>query len=109
VEYAVRLQSLFHFTGRRRAAQDVEHRTIRIGRHVLSTYDFGQGPPVVLLMAWAATKLSYLPLLPALARSHRVIVPDLPGHGELTKPRAASTPQYFAAVIRDRLDELEAT
>jgi pimeloyl-ACP methyl ester carboxylesterase len=68
---------------------------------------FGQGPPVILLHGLGATKLSYLPLLPALARNHRVIVPDLPGHGESTKPRAAYTPQYFAAVIRDLFDELD--
>jgi pimeloyl-ACP methyl ester carboxylesterase len=107
VEYAVRMQSLFHFTGRRRTAQDLEHRPIHVGKHVLSTYVFGQGPPVVLLHGLAATKLSYLPLLPALARTHRVIVPDLPGHGESTKPRASYTPAYFAQVILGLLDELE--
>lgn len=107
VEYAVRMQSLFHFTGRRRAAQDLEHRPIRVGRHVLSTFVFGRGSPVVLLHGLGATKLSYLPLLPGLARTHRVIVPDLPGHGESTKPRASYTPGYFAQVIRGLLDELD--
>jgi pimeloyl-ACP methyl ester carboxylesterase len=61
---------------------------------------------VVLLHGLGATKLSYLPLLPALAREHRVIVPDLPGHGESTKFRAAYTPAYFAEVIGGLLDEL---
>ncbi|HKX25608.1 MAG TPA: alpha/beta fold hydrolase [Actinomycetota bacterium] len=107
VEYAVRMQSLFHFTGRRRSPQDLEHRPIRVGRHVLSSFVFGQGRPVLLLHGLAATKLSYLPLLPALARDHRVIVPDLPGHGESTKPRADYTPSYFARVIHGLLDELE--
>jgi pimeloyl-ACP methyl ester carboxylesterase/putative sterol carrier protein len=106
VEYAVRMQSLFHFTGRRRTAQDLEHRPIHVGDHVLSTFVFGRGSPVVLLHGLAATKLSYLPLLPALARTHRVIVPDLPGHGESTKPRASYTPGYFATVVHDLLDEL---
>ena len=106
VEYAVRMQSLFHFTGRRRTAQDLEHRSVRVGRHVLSSFVFGHGPPVVLLHGLAATKLSYLPLLPALARNHRVIVPDLPGHGESTKPRASYTPGYFASVILGLFDEL---
>jgi pimeloyl-ACP methyl ester carboxylesterase len=107
VEYAVRMQSLFHFTGRRRSAQDLEHRPIRVGGHVLSSFVFGQGPAVLLLHGLAATKLSYLPLLPALARDHTVIVPDLPGHGESTKPRADYTPPYFAQVIHGLLDELE--
>lgn len=105
-EYAVRMQSLFHFTGRRRTPQDLEHRTLRVGRHVLSSYVFGQGPPVLLLHGLASTKLSYLPLLPALARGHTVVVPDLPGHGESTRPRASYTPAYFARVIHRLLDEL---
>ncbi|MGH2677004.1 MAG: alpha/beta fold hydrolase, partial [Actinomycetota bacterium] len=106
VEYAVRMQSLFHFTGRRRSHQDLEHRPILVGRHLLSSFVFGQGPPVLLLHGLAATKLSYLPLLPALARDHTVIVPDLPGHGESTKPRADYTPSYFARVVQGLLDEL---
>jgi pimeloyl-ACP methyl ester carboxylesterase len=106
VEYAVRMQSLFHFTGRLRSSQDPEHRAIRVGRHLLSSFVFGKGPPVLLLHGLAATKLSYLPLLPALAHRHTVIVPDLPGHGESTKPRAAYTPPYFAEVVRGLLDEL---
>jgi pimeloyl-ACP methyl ester carboxylesterase len=106
VEYAVRMQSLFHFTGRRRGPQDVEHRSVRAGRHLLSSLVFGQGPDVVLLHGLGATKLSYLPLLPALAREHRVIVPDLPGHGESTKPRVAYTPALFAGVVKGLFDEL---
>ena len=107
VDYAVRMQSLFRPSERERTPQDLEHVTVRAGGHDLSTFAFGHGPPVVLLHGLAATKLSYLPLLPALAERYRVIVPDLPGHGETTKPRARYTPPYFARVIRELFDELE--
>lgn len=107
VDHAVRMQSLFHFSGRPRTPQDLEHFTLRVAGHDLSTYVFGEGPPVLLLHGLGATKLSYLPLLPALARSYRVIVPDLPGHGESTKPRADYTPRYFAEVIQALLDRVE--
>jgi 4,5:9,10-diseco-3-hydroxy-5,9,17-trioxoandrosta-1(10),2-diene-4-oate hydrolase len=60
----------------------------------------------VLLHGLAATKLSYLPLLPALAERYTVIVPDLPGHGESDKPRARYTPEYFAKVIHALFDEM---
>lgn len=108
VEYAVRMQSLFRPSGRERTPQDLEHVTIRAGGLALSSFVFGEGPTVVLLHGLGATKLSYLPLLPALAGQYRVVVPDLPGHGESSKPRADYTPGYFAGVVEELLDEVGA-
>jgi pimeloyl-ACP methyl ester carboxylesterase/putative sterol carrier protein len=108
VEHAVRMQSLFRPNGRQRSPQDLEHVTIRAGGHALSCYAFGEGPPVILLHGLGGTKLSYLPLLGPLAQRHRVIAPDLPGHGESTKPRADYTPAYFAWVILGLLEALHA-
>jgi pimeloyl-ACP methyl ester carboxylesterase/putative sterol carrier protein len=107
VDHAVRMQSLFRPSARERTPQDLEHVTVDAAGLELSTFAFGQGPPVVLLHGLAATKLSYLPLLPALAERYRVIVPDLPGHGESSKPRSRYTPGYFARVIRAVLDRLD--
>jgi pimeloyl-ACP methyl ester carboxylesterase/putative sterol carrier protein len=106
VDYAVRMQSLFHPSERARTSQDLEHVTVHADGLELSAFAFGQGPPVVLLHGMAATKLSYLPLLPALAERYTVIVPDLPGHGESAKPRVRYTPPYFARVIRALFDEM---
>jgi pimeloyl-ACP methyl ester carboxylesterase len=41
----------------------------------------GDGPPVVLLHGPGEAAVGWLPVLPQLLRSHRVVVPDLPGHG----------------------------
>lgn len=41
-----------------------------------------QGAPVVLLHGFGASKENWLPLLPFLARRHRLFIPDLPGWGE---------------------------
>ncbi len=108
VDHAVRMQSLFHPSERPRTPQDLEHVTVYAGGHRLSAFAFGEGPAVVLLHGLAATKLSYLPLLPALAERYRVIVPDLPGHGESSKRRADEyTPSGFAATVLDLMGELE--
>ncbi|MGH2691727.1 MAG: alpha/beta fold hydrolase [Actinomycetota bacterium] len=107
VDYAVRMQSLFRPSKRERTPQDLEHITLRAAGLDLSAFAFGHGPPVVLLHGLAATKLSYLPLLPALAERYTVIVPDLPGHGESSKPRARYTPAYFARVIHALFDEMD--
>lgn len=41
----------------------------------------GQGDPVVLLHGYAQTSHMWLPLIPELAKTHRVIAPDLRGFG----------------------------
>jgi pimeloyl-ACP methyl ester carboxylesterase len=41
----------------------------------------GDGPPMVLLHGPGEFAAAWRPVLPRLARTHRLIVPDLPGHG----------------------------
>ncbi len=41
----------------------------------------GDGPPLVLLHGWALHAGLFAPIVPALARQHRVHAVDLPGHG----------------------------
>jgi pimeloyl-ACP methyl ester carboxylesterase len=42
----------------------------------------GDGPPLVLLHGPGAYGLQWLRVLPGLLTTHRVVAPDLPGHGE---------------------------
>lgn len=42
----------------------------------------GDGPPIILLHGPGESSLWWMRVVPKLARTHRVIVPDLPGHGE---------------------------
>jgi pimeloyl-ACP methyl ester carboxylesterase len=42
----------------------------------------GDGPPVLLLHGPGESSLWWMRVIPKLARTHRVIVPDLPGQGE---------------------------
>ncbi|HEX3707452.1 MAG TPA: alpha/beta fold hydrolase [Mycobacteriales bacterium] len=44
-------------------------------------------PPVILTHGLGATNASMLPLVPDLARDHRVIAPDFPGFGASAAPR----------------------
>ena len=41
----------------------------------------GDGPPVVLLHGPMANATHWMGIIPGLVATHRVIVPDLPGHG----------------------------
>jgi pimeloyl-ACP methyl ester carboxylesterase len=46
----------------------------------------GDGPPMVLLHGPGEFAAAWLPVLPDLVRTHRVIAPDLPGHGASGTP-----------------------
>jgi pimeloyl-ACP methyl ester carboxylesterase len=46
----------------------------------------GQGDPVVLLHGWPQTWYEWRHIMPALARNYTVIVPDLRGLGDSSKP-----------------------
>jgi pimeloyl-ACP methyl ester carboxylesterase len=66
----------------------------------------GAGKPVVLLHGLGATNASMLPPLWDLARDHRVLAPDLPGFGESGKPVRTYDFPFFAAWLRDFLDQV---
>ncbi len=68
----------------------------------------GEGPPLVLLHALGESALDWRWVLPALARTHRVYAPDLPGFGDSAKPASDYSPAFFARFVTAYLDELGA-
>jgi pimeloyl-ACP methyl ester carboxylesterase len=72
-------------------------RSRRVTAAGLDTFylECGTGSPVILLHGLGATNASMLTSLWALSRHHRVIAPDLPGHGETAKPAARYDAAYF--------------
>jgi len=107
LDLAVRLQTLFKPYRRARTLSDLDQVEVEADGLTLSAYLVGKGRPVVLLHGLGGSKISWVPLLAPLAASHRVIVPDLPGHGESEKPRAEYSPRFFAKVVRHLFDDLE--
>jgi len=109
LDLAVRLQTLFRPYRRPRRIGDLDHVEVVAGGVRLSSYVLGRGHPVVLLHGLGGTKITWLPLLPGLSEGHRVIVPDLPGHGDSDKPRADYSPRFYARAVRGLLDQLGVT
>lgn len=61
----------------------------------------GEGPPLVLVHGLAGAAANWLELVPTLGRRHRLIVPELPGHGG--SPPLPAAPNLDAYADRVRL------
>lgn len=59
----------------------------------------GSGPPVVLVHGLGGAASNWIAIAPALAADHRVIVPELPGHGGSAPLPAAPTVDAFADAV----------
>jgi pimeloyl-ACP methyl ester carboxylesterase len=66
----------------------------------------GQGPAVVLLHGYAETSHMWLPLMPQLATSHTVIVPDLRGAGNSERPQSGYDKKTMAIDIHELVQQL---
>lgn len=68
--------------------------------------DAGSGEVLLLIHGMAGSSDAWRDLIPRLAKNHRVVAPDLLGHGQSTKPRGDYSLGAFAVWLRDFLDEL---
>lgn len=66
-----------------------------------SYIDKGEGKPLLLLHGWCMDKTVWQQQISALCENHRVIAPDLAGHGDSVSlaPQAGSFAEYAAEVI----------
>src|SRR2546423_5381114 len=56
----------------------------------------GEGPPLILVHGLGGAAANWTDLVPLLVRRHRLLVPNLPGHGGSTALPAVSGLQPFA-------------
>lgn len=106
LDLAVRMHTLFRPHERHRRPSDLDQVEVDAGGVSLSSYVVGKGEPLLLLHGLGASKVTWFPVLTALAEHHRVISPDLPGHGASEKPRADYSPRFYARTVRHLLDEM---
>jgi pimeloyl-ACP methyl ester carboxylesterase len=63
------------------AGAPVAERRLTLAGHPTAVLEGGDGPPVVLLHGPGEFAACWLRVIPELVRTHRVVAPDLPGHG----------------------------
>ena len=61
-------------------------------------------PPLLLIHGLGATKASWIPIVPQLAKDYRVYAVDLPGFGTSSKPRGKYNAPWFADHVFRFLD-----
>lgn len=84
-------------------------RFVLVGGLAVHLLDQGHGPAVVLLHGLGGSAFAWLPVVDELARSFRVIVPDLVGSGYSDKPPADYSLGFFARFVADLVTTLRLT
>lgn len=68
--------------------------------------EMGEGRPLVLIHGLADFHGTWSRVAPELAATHRVILPDLPGHGFSGRPDASYALEWYAGVMAKWIDAL---
>jgi pimeloyl-ACP methyl ester carboxylesterase len=75
--------------------------------HRMALTDVGSGPPILLVHGMMSARTTWADQWDRLAADHRVLAPDLFGHGESDKPLGDYSLGAHAASLRDLLDALD--
>ena len=89
------------------AMEEISRQSVSIHGHEVKYRMAGSGPTILLIHWMAGSSSSWKGALPELARQHRVIAPDLLGHGESAKPMGDYSLGAHASGLRDLLTVLD--
>ena len=76
---------------------------IQLHGHRVAFREAGEGPLVVLIHGITGRSDQWSPAIDHLATEHRVLAPDLLGHGESAKPRGDYSLGAYASAVRDTI------
>ena len=85
----------------------VTHRSVRVGELDVHVAEAGAGAPLVLLHGWPQHWYCWRSVVPLLADSYRLVMPDLRGQGWTSVPRAGYDKEQLATDLLGLLDALE--
>ncbi len=81
-------------------------REVHAGDVTFSVQDAGTGPPIVFIHGWSMSGRFFQRQLAHFAATHRVIIPDLRGHGRSEKVTHGHTVPQYAADLHAILGQL---
>ena len=84
----------------------VRERMVMLNGHEFWYLDSGEGPAVLFIHGLTGSSRNWAHLVDMLNTDHRILVPDLHGHGASAKPMGDYSLSAHAATLRDLLDRL---
>ena len=85
----------------------IEHHTLRLRRLSMHVATAGAGIAAVLLHGWPQTWHEWRKVMPLLAGNYRLIVPDLPGLGDSSRPADGYDKKTLALDLHEMCEQLE--
>lgn len=86
------------------AAMPVTERRLELASISTAVLESGSGPPVVLLHGPGEYAAKWMRVIPELAKTHRVVAPDLPGHGTSEATDGALDADRVSAWLGELID-----
>ena len=80
--------------------------TVMLSGHEFAYLDSGDGPAVLFIHGLTNSSRSWARLVDTLNMDHRILAPDLYGHGASARPMGDYSLSAHAATLRDLLDRL---
>ena len=85
---------------------ELQHLTLSLARVQLHVVTAGAGDPVVLLHGWPQSWHEWRKVMALLAPSYQLIVPDLPGLGDSSRPAGGYDKKALASDLLEMVDRL---
>src|SRR5215469_11848812 len=87
-----------------------EQRRIKTSGAEINLVIAGSGPPLLLLHGYPETHVMWRKVAPLLAREFTVVVPDLRGYGDSSKPQAGPDSEHYSkrALALDQIETMAA-
>lgn len=86
--------------------QRVPYLVTTVNNDRIAYLDVGQGPPLILIHGFGGSMWQWEHQYSVLARTYRVIIPDILGSGLSDKPKEAYTPERLVEFFRQFMDSL---
>ncbi len=86
--------------------QRVPFQTIQVNNHRVAYLDVGEGNPIILIHGFGGSMWHWEYQYPLLAKSHRVIIPDLIGSGLSDKPESIYSPDHLVKFFLEFMNKL---
>ena len=83
------------------------HSYVKVGGLDVHVAEAGSGPPLVLLHGWPQHWWVWRHVVPLLARDHRLIMPDLRGHGWTSAPATGYDKEQLALDLLGLLEAMD--